>query len=121
MKRTYFTIFLVSSGALIFEVSLTRLFSIYLSHHFAFMVISIAMLGIGTAGTVLILFSGLKNIANIAAYAALAGISIIAGYIVSNNIFFDPIKLSWDRTQIFYIAIYYLVLSIPFFFFFQEG
>ncbi len=80
------------------------------------MVISIAMLGIGTAGTILALFSRLKNIANIAAYAALAGISIIVGYIVSNNIFFDPVKLSWDRTQIFYIAIYCLVLSIPFFF-----
>ena len=116
MKRTYFAIFLVSCSALIFEVSLTRFFSIYLSHHFAFMVISIAMLGIGSAGTALSVFARLRNKSNITVYAALAGIAIIFGYIASNNVSFDPAKLSWDGTQILYIALYCFVLSIPFFF-----
>jgi len=116
MRRIYPAIFLVSCSALIFEVSLTRFFSIYLSHHFAFMVISIAMLGIGSAGTALSVFTKLNNKSNIPVYAALAGIAIIFGYIVSNNVSFDTVKLSWDGTQIFYIALYCFVLSIPFFF-----
>ncbi|MEF9427147.1 MAG: hypothetical protein L0956_08240, partial [Candidatus Mariimomonas ferrooxydans] len=116
MKRIYFIISLVSCSVLILEISLTRLFSIYLSYHFAFMVISIAMLGIGSAGTVLSIYPKLKNISNITVYALLAGISIILGYVVSNHIPFDPVKLSWDRMQIFYLALYCLVLSIPFFF-----
>ncbi len=116
MRRIYLAIFLVSCSALIFEVSLIRFFSIYLSHHFAFMVISIAMLGIGSAGTALSVFARLRNKSNITVYAALAGIAIIFGYIVSNNVSFDPVKLSWDGTQILYIALYCFVLSIPFFF-----
>ncbi len=116
MKRIYFIISLVSCSVLILEISLTRLFSIYLSYHFAFMVISIAMLGLGSAGTVLSIYPKLKNISNITVYALLAGISIILGYVVSNHIPFDPVKFSWDRMQIFYLALYCLVLSIPFFF-----
>jgi len=122
MRRVYSVIFLVSSSALIFEVSLTRLFSIYLSYHFAFMVISIAMLGIGSAGTILALSSrtpegneasGEKRLA---LYALLAGVSIILSYIISNQIPFDPVKLSWEKSQIFYVALYCAALSLPFFF-----
>ncbi len=122
MKRVYLTIFLVSCSVLMFEVSLMRLFSIYLWYHFAFMVISIAMLGIGSAGTLLAirsrgLFLNKENLKlNIANYAVLAGISIIFSYVVSNYIPFDPVKLSWDKAQIFYVALYCFVLSIPFFF-----
>ncbi|MBI5049562.1 MAG: hypothetical protein HZC11_01470 [Nitrospirae bacterium] len=116
MKRTYSAIFLVSCSALMLEVSLTRLFSIYLWYHFAFMVISIAMLGIGSAGTLLSVFPRLKKTFSTSVCAISAGLSIILGYIVLNHIPFDPVKLSWDRLQIFYIAIYCIVLSIPFFF-----
>jgi hypothetical protein len=45
----------VSAGALAYEVLLTRLFSIIQWHHFAYMVISIALLGYGVSGTVLVL------------------------------------------------------------------
>ncbi|MCK5427271.1 MAG: hypothetical protein KAJ34_06210, partial [Thermodesulfovibrionia bacterium] len=116
MRRVYVTIFLLSAGVLIFEISLTRLFSIYLSHHFAFMVVSIAMLGIGAAGTAISVYPRIKNISNIPVYALFCGISIILGYVASNYISFDPVKLSWDRTQVFAIALYCLLFSIPFFF-----
>ncbi len=116
-NRVYFTIFLVSCSVLMFEISLTRLFSIYLWYHFAFMVISIAMLGIGAAGTMLALFPNrFCSASNIGAYAMFAGVSLILCYIVSNHIPFDPVKFSWDHSQVFYLALYCLILSIPFFF-----
>ena len=46
---------LVSAGALAYEVLLTRLFSIVQWHHYAYMVISIALLGYGVSGAFLAL------------------------------------------------------------------
>jgi hypothetical protein len=46
---------LVSAGALAYEVLLTRLFSIVQWHHYAYMVISIALLGYGASGAFLAL------------------------------------------------------------------
>ena len=47
---------LVSAGSLCFEINLTRLFSVAQFYHFAFMVVSMALLGYGVSGTVLSLF-----------------------------------------------------------------
>ena len=47
---------LVSASALAYEVLLTRLFSIVQWHHFAYMAISIALLGYGASGSFLALF-----------------------------------------------------------------
>src|SRR6201987_399483 len=41
---------LTSFAALLLELSLTRLFSVVLFHHFAFLAISIAVLGLGSGG-----------------------------------------------------------------------
>ena len=46
-------IFFVSLSSLAYEITLMRIFSISLWYHFAFMVISIAMLGIAASGTLL--------------------------------------------------------------------
>jgi len=115
-RKIFITIFLSSFSALAFEITLTRVFSISLWYHFAFMVISIAMLGIGASGTLLTIYPKLKRLSNIGIYGLLLGISIINCYIASNLIPFDPVRLSWDRIQIFYISLYYMTLSIPFFF-----
>jgi len=114
--KIFFIIFLCSSSSLAYEIALTRIFSIFLWYHFAFMIISIAMLGIGASGTVLSLYTPLKNPSKIGIYSLLLGISISITYIVSNHIPFDPVRLSWDRMQFFYIGIYCITLSIPFFF-----
>jgi hypothetical protein len=138
MKPIYITVFLVSCSVLVFEISLTRIFSITLWYHFAFMVISIAMLGIGSAGTVLAVCSGnrqgphnqtsgpdpqVRNMrrfiyspSNIPLYSLMAGISILVCYIVSNYIPFDPARFSWEQFQLLYLFLYCLILGIPFFF-----
>jgi hypothetical protein len=115
-RKIFFVIFLCSFSSLAYEVALTRIFSISLWYHFAFMIISIAMLGIGASGTVLSLYPRLGNLSNVGTYSLLLGIGITLGYLISNQIPFDPVKLSWLRIQILYIGIYYITLSIPFFF-----
>jgi hypothetical protein len=53
MKRQEAVLLLISAAVLADEVILVRAFSIGLWHHFAYMVISIALLGFGASGTVL--------------------------------------------------------------------
>jgi hypothetical protein len=44
------SLFLVSAAALAFEINLVRLFSVAQFYHFAFMIVSIALLGFGAGG-----------------------------------------------------------------------
>ncbi|KAF0216003.1 MAG: hypothetical protein FD174_3896 [Geobacteraceae bacterium] len=109
-------IFLSSFASLAFEVALTRIFSVSLWYHFAFMIISIAMLGFAASGTVLSLYPRLKNPSLIGNFALLLGICITVSYLIANRIPFDPVRLAWERGQLLYIALYYVVLALPFFF-----
>ena len=109
------TILLCSFAGLAYEVALTRIFSISLWYHFAFMIISIAMLGFAASGTALSLYPRLREIGNLALYALLLGLAIPASYLLANRVPFDPVRLGWETTQFLYIALYYLILAAPFF------
>jgi len=113
--KIFFVIFLCSFSSLAYEITLTRIFSITLSYHFAFMIISIAMLGIGASGTVLSLFPKLKNPSHLALESLLLGLSIPASYLLAEAIPFDPVKLLWAKADLLYIGLYYLLLGVPFF------
>ncbi len=115
--RLLLAIGLCSAASLAFEVNLMRVFSVTLWYHFAYMIISIAMLGIGASGTVLSLFPGVKDLGRLGLYSLLFGLSVALSYVVSNLIPFDPVALAWSKTQILSIGLYYIVLSFPFFFF----
>ena len=114
-RKTPFAILLCSLASLAFEVTLTRIFSISLWYHFAFMIISIAMLGFAASGAALALCPRLKMIERIGLYSLLLGIAIPLSYLLANQVPFDPVRLTWDRTQLFHIALFYLILAIPFF------
>lgn len=108
-------IFAASFASLSYELALMRIFSISLWYHFAFMVVSIAMLGIGASGTALSVFPGLKDIGRIPHYALLLAIGIPASYLLANIVPFDPARLSWDRLQLLAVGLYYIILCVPFF------
>ncbi len=108
-------IFNASLAGLSFEVALMRVFSISLWYHFAFMVISIAMLGIAASGTVLSVFPGLKDLRRVPLYGLMLAITVPASYLLANTVPFDPARLSWDRTQLLAISLYYIILCVPFF------
>jgi hypothetical protein len=52
-------VFLLSASTLAFEIVLSRLFSIAQFYHFAFMTVSLALLGAGASGTALSVFPAL--------------------------------------------------------------
>ncbi len=114
-RKTPFAILLCSLASLAYEVTLTRIFSISLWYHFAFMIISIAMLGFAASGAALALCPRLKMIERIGLYSLLLGIAIPISYLLANQVPFDPVRLTWERAQLFHIALFYLILATPFF------
>lgn len=114
-RKTPLTILLCSLASLAFEVCLTRIFSISLWYHFAFMIISIAMLGLAASGAALAIFPNLKKVERIGAYSLLLGIAIPLSYLAANQVPFDPVQLAWDKWQLLNIGLLYLILAVPFF------
>ncbi|MCL4562000.1 MAG: hypothetical protein M1281_15495 [Chloroflexi bacterium] len=113
------SLFFLSAAALLFEIDLSRLFSVAQFYHFAFMVVSLALLGYGASGTALALFPSLvqKSIRQSLVWLSLAcGFSILGAYLLMNYLPFDSYSIAWDRRQILILALQYVVLTLPFLF-----
>ncbi len=114
----YLGVFATASATLILEVALTRLFSVAFWYHFAFLVISIALLGFGASGTFLAIFKSLldKPYKSLSIVSIIFSFSIVLVFVICRIIPFDPARIAWDSKQILYIFLYSFFLSIPFFF-----
>ena len=112
-------LFLLSAAALAFEINLSRLFSVAQFYHFAFMIVSIALLGFGASGTVLAIFPRLAESSSPRGMAWLSlatGLSILGAYLLTNGMPFDSFSIAWDRRQVYILIAHYLLLATPFFF-----
>ena len=113
------TILLVSAMALSYEILLMRLFSIVQYHHFAYMVISIGLLGYGASGTFLVFFRQRflhRFPAALIGNIVLFGITAVACYLGGQHLLFNPDELFWDNRQWLKLFALYLLLALPFFF-----
>jgi len=115
----YTTLFLLSTATLAFELNLSRLFSVAQFYHFAFMIVSIALLGFGASGTLLAIFPKIsfappeKSLS----YLSLAtSISMVGSFLIINLLPFDSFSIAWDHEQVLRLIIHYIALSTPFFF-----
>lgn len=119
MAPILWSIFLVSSSTLVLEITLTRVFSVAQGYHFAFLAVSLALLGFGGSGTLLAVFPRLRpsreRLSNLlSAFALLFSISIPVAHLIANHIPFDSYQIAWDPKQVLYLSIYYLALVFPF-------
>jgi hypothetical protein len=101
------------------ELALTRVLSVTLWYHFGFLIISTALLGFGTSGVVLALWRNLRQRASLdrsLALSALAfGLLTVICFWLMQHIPFDPFSLLADRRQMYFMPLYYIVISVPFF------
>lgn len=118
MGWTYLGLALLSAAALAFEITLTRLFSVTQWYHFAFLAVSVALLGYGASGTALSLVprwtkppTGRRSVA----LASLFALSVVGAYLTLNHLPFDSYRIAWERIQVLYLILYYLALTVPFF------
>lgn len=113
------TITLISASALAYQVLLLRLFSIIQWHHFAFMIISLALLGYGVSGVFLALardFVSRHFPAVIMSNLLLLALSMPLCFMLAQALPFNPSELLWDPWQLLYWLAVYLMLAVPFFF-----
>ena len=110
---------MISAAALAFEILLMRLFSIVLWHHFAYMIISLALLGYGASGALLTVAQSAvqqRFAALFCAAAAAFGVSAIGCFALAQRVPFNPLEVLWDPRQPAYLLAVYLVLALPFLF-----
>jgi hypothetical protein len=115
---TLLGLFLLSAATLAFEINLTRLFSVAQFYHFAFMIVSLALLGFGASGSALALFPqwGRHRPERALGWLALGfAVSSLGSYLLINQVPFDSFSIAWDRRQVGVLALHYLALATPFF------
>ena len=64
-RRHYVGIFCLSFATLLLELALTRVLAVASWYHFGFLIISMALLGFGTSGVVLTLWTNLRERASV--------------------------------------------------------
>jgi spermidine synthase len=119
LRPPFFSIALLSAAMLAYEILLMRLFSIIQWHHFAYMIISLALLGFGASGTfVSILQKTLFKHFSIAFLinVGLFAVSSVGCFLLAQSIPFNPDEILWDSQQSMRLFGIYLLLVLPFFF-----
>lgn len=101
----------ISAGGLMFEISLTRIFAEQQFYHFAFVVISLAVMGMAASG----IFLSIRRIQPKAGWLGVGfSLSIAFTYTILNTIPFDSYSIAWDPKQIWILVSYFLVSGTPF-------
>ena len=114
----FFAVALLAAGILGYEILLARLLAIVHWHHFAYMIIAVALLGFGAAGSVVAVFQTplLAHFRWAFGGAALGfGAGAPLAFALAQSLPFNALEIAWDRAQLGWLFALYLVLSLPFF------
>ena len=108
---------LVSAASLLFEIALTRVYAIAQGHHFAFVAIAMALLGIGAAGTLTATSSRLAGAAPETALSwagALFALTAVGAYVTADRIPLDTYRIGADASQLLWLTLFFIVAAVPF-------
>ena len=112
-------IFLVSFVIIAVEITLMRELALRFWEHLAWLVISIALLGFGAGGTVLVLLQSFfkVNLVSLQFISLIAmALSFPLSLLLGDNIDIDLIQMVWQPSQFWKIGALELVLGVPFLF-----
>ncbi len=116
-RRTYAGLFMVTLATLLYEILLTRIFSVTMWYHYAFVAISIALFGM-TVGAVLIylfpnFFTQERTNRHLALSSLFFAVSIVVSFLTHLTI---PFVTGRSLVFLYSIALTYVVISVPFVF-----
>ncbi len=115
-RAVLFGMALCSFAALLLELALTRLFSVVLFYHFAFLAISIALLGLGAGGVFAHLRKDrLARFETRALVARLCSINALIVPVVLVIVLRIPISLEISTANFLRLTAIYLASAVPFF------
>ena len=117
-RAVFAGLFLVTLATLMYEIALTRIFSVTMWYHFAFVAVSVAMFGMSVGAIVVYIapgfFSADRARSQLALSTFLFSISIVVSFFVHLKTPFVPSDLSLRGLAL--KAIFYAVISVPFVF-----
>jgi len=106
---------LTSFATLLLELALTRLFSVVLFYHFAFLAISIALLGLGAGGVLAYLLkSRLARIHTRTLAACLCMVNSVLVLLVLEVVLHVPVALAVTGQNFVRLSVLYLAAAVPF-------
>jgi spermidine synthase len=107
---------LSSFAALLLELALTRLFSVVLFYHFAFLAISIALLGLGAGGVFAYLAKGwLSRFPTRGLAAGLCALNALVVPLVLVVVLHAMVSLQLSWSNFLRLTVVYLASAVPFF------
>jgi len=116
-KRTYAGLFVITLSTLMYEILLTRIFSVTMWYHFAFVAISVAMFGMTVGALAVYLrpahFTPQRTRRHLGLSALCFAVSIVFSFLTHLSI---PFKVDLSITGLYAIALNYAVLAVPFVF-----
>jgi len=126
----YLGVFTTSMAVLTLEIALTRIFSVSLWYHLAFMVISTALLGFGASGTLLTVRRDLleKNLErNLTRFAGLTALGVVVAFAVMTRVPLRPVGSAVGQSHagrasvqtallVALLLADYVLVVVPFFF-----
>jgi spermidine synthase len=118
-RPPFLAVALISATALAYELLLLRLFALAQWHHFAYMVISLALLGYGASGSFIALAQRRLLPRFEAAFVinlCLFGLSAVSCALIAQRVPFNPEEVLWDLRQPQRLLLIYMLLALPFFF-----
>jgi hypothetical protein len=116
-RAVYVGLVLVTLATMMYEIALTRIFSVTMWYHFAFVAISVAMFGMTVGALVVHLVPGWfppDRVAHrLAASALLFGVGIVASLLTHLTV---PFVAGFSLLGFYTIAFTYVVIAVPFVF-----
>ncbi|MEZ6194240.1 MAG: hypothetical protein R3F20_00705 [Planctomycetota bacterium] len=114
---SYAGIALLAGSIILFQIALTRVFAILMWHHFTYMVVSIAMLGFGAAGSILTARrEGLKHAdpaATLATWSWAYGIAVMLAFCFATRVRIDTLHIWSDKSNAIALLLFYLIIAAP--------
>ena len=114
---TYVGVFLVTLSTLMLEISLTRIFSVTMWYHFAFVAISVAMFGMTVGALVVHLAPGWfppeRVSRRLGESALLFGLGIVGSLLTHLVV---PFNAGFSLLGFYTVALTYVVVAVPFVF-----
>jgi SAM-dependent methyltransferase len=116
--RMQLSIFFISAALIAYQLLLVKLFSIQYWYHFAYLIISIALLGFGASGAFILVFRNFLNRHAALVLFACPILTVPAIWInvyLSHAIGFNPMMIVWQKSEIIRLVLLCLALFVPFF------
>jgi spermidine synthase len=118
-RRIYPAVALISVAVLMLQIALNRIFSYTTWHHLAYISVSLALLGFGASGAILAAFPRLVGRSaweTLSLASALSAACALLMLVVIGVLPLQPMDLATSSLELARFALYFLVVSLPFFF-----